>query len=88
MNLFMTTEKVHVIECLNGIKALSMIWIIFGHRFFDMFMAPSVNGNAATEWWLQNHFSLIHTMFHLAVDNFFVIGGLLVTRSFLKCFDK
>jgi hypothetical protein len=76
------------IQCLNGIRAISLLWIIFGHRYFDMFLAPSVNKTSATEAWLKSVISLFHTTFHLAVDNFFLMGGLLVTWSFMKSFDK
>jgi peptidoglycan/LPS O-acetylase OafA/YrhL len=76
------------IECLNGIRAISLLWIIFGHRYFDMFLAPATNSKSATEAWLKNVLSLSHTIFHLAVDNFFLMGGLLVTWSFMKSFDK
>jgi peptidoglycan/LPS O-acetylase OafA/YrhL len=76
------------IECLNGLRALSLLWIIFGHRYFDMFLAPATNSATATENWLRNILSLFHTTFHLAVDTFFLMGGLLATWSFMKSFDK
>jgi peptidoglycan/LPS O-acetylase OafA/YrhL len=76
------------IQCLDGIRAISLLWIIFGHRYFDMFLAPATNTIDATEIWLKNVLSLFHTTFHLAVDTFFLMGGLLVTRSFMKTFDK
>lgn len=76
------------IDCLNGLRALSLLWIIFGHRYFDMFLAPATNTIPATELWLNNVLSLFHTTFHLAVDTFFLMGGLLVTWSFMKSFDK
>lgn len=76
------------IQCLDGLRAISLLWIIFGHRYFDMFLAPATNKRSATEAWLKNILSLPHTTFHLAVDTFFLIGGLLATWSFMKSFDK
>lgn len=89
-NLFtMTKAKSNKsIECLNGLRSLSLLWIIFGHRYFDMFMAPATNSVTATENWLGNFLSLSHTTFHLAVDTFFLMGGLLVTWTFMKSFDS
>jgi peptidoglycan/LPS O-acetylase OafA/YrhL len=88
-NLFDMTrnETSNSIECLNGLRSLSLLWIIFGHRFFDMFLSPATNTQVATEEWLGSIFSLSHTTFHLAVDTFFLMGGLLVTWSVMKSFD-
>jgi peptidoglycan/LPS O-acetylase OafA/YrhL len=88
-NLFdMTKSKSsQSIECLNGLRSLSLLWIIFGHRYFDMFLAPSTNFKTATDSWLANIFSLSQTTFHLAVDTFLLMGGLLTTWSFMKSFD-
>lgn len=80
-------DSTNSIECLNGLRALSLLWIIFGHRYFDMFLAPATNSVSATNEWLGNILSLPHTIFHLAVDTFFVMGGLLVTWSMMKSFD-
>lgn len=75
------------IECLNGLRSLSLLWIIYGHRYFDTFRSPATNYEYAVELWLRNIWSLTHTMFHLAVDTFFLIGGLLVTQSLMRSFD-
>jgi peptidoglycan/LPS O-acetylase OafA/YrhL len=81
------SESSSSIECLNGLRSLSLLWIIFGHRYFDLFLGPTTNFHYATEIWLRNILSLSHTTFHLAVDTFFLMGGLLVTRSLMKSFD-
>lgn len=88
-NLFTTSkgENSRSIECLNGLRALSLLWIIFGHRYFDMFTAPADNAPTATIKWLANLLSLSHTTFHLAVDTFFLMGGMLATISFMRSFD-
>lgn len=89
-NLFDISKKdsTKSIECLDGLRSLSLLWIIFGHRYDDMFSAPATNSVTATESWLKCIFSLSHTTFHLAVDTFFLMGGLLVTWSFMKSFDE
>lgn len=77
----------HSVECLDGLRAISLLWIIFGHRYFEMFLAPSVNKLSATESWLKNILSLSHTTFHLAVDTFLLMGGLLAAWSLQKSFE-
>lgn len=81
------SESSKFIVCLSGLRSLSLLWIILGHRYFDMFDAPATNRKIATENWLVNVFSLVQTTFHLAVDTFFLMGGLLVTWTFMKAFD-
>lgn len=77
----------NVIHCLNGIRALSIFWIILGHRLDERFMIPAINGDEVLSF-PEKPISLIHTNFTLAVDTFFVMGGLLVTWSFLNALDK
>lgn len=72
---------------MNGIRALSIFWIIFGHRFDERFMVPAINSDEVFAF-PENPISLIHSTFTLAVDTFFVMGGLLVTWSFLSALDK
>lgn len=75
------------VECIDGIRAISLLWIIFGHRRQDMFSAPAINAEMATEDWLKSVFSLSYTTFHLAIDTWFLLNGLLAARFFLRIFD-
>lgn len=81
------SKNPNAINCLNGIRALSVFWIIFGHRFDERFMVPSINSDAVFGF-PEKPISLIHSTFTLAVDTFFLMGGLLVTSSILSALDK
>lgn len=36
-------KSVDVMECLNGIRVLSIIWILYGHSLFVMTSVPTMN---------------------------------------------
>jgi hypothetical protein len=50
-------------------------------------MVPSINGEEVFNF-PEKPISLIHSTFTLAVDTFLLMGGLLVTQSFLNALDK
>ena len=37
------TKSTETLDCLNGIRALSIIWIILGHRFVMTLFLPVIN---------------------------------------------
>ncbi|CRK88151.1 CLUMA_CG001936, isoform A [Clunio marinus] len=75
------------IRCLHGIRALSIIYIIFGHRY-GLPMWNVISNRAAIADWQQNfHIGIYHTH-QVAVDVFFTMGGLLVTWSMMKSLDS
>lgn len=76
------------IECLHGIRGLSILWIIFGHRYLlPINFHPVINRN---DWiiWLQSIFSTLANTSNLAVDAFLLMGGMLATWSFLRQMEK
>lgn len=75
------------IDCLNGLRAIALMWIIFGHRIYVQFAVSLVNEKEFTEF-LETVPSVFLSSFHIWVDTFFVMGGLLVTWSFMKAFDS
>ncbi|XP_070502427.1 nose resistant to fluoxetine protein 6-like [Chironomus tepperi] len=74
------------IECVNGLKVLSAIWIIIGHRM-DMIVE---NSNVIREFMSsEEKFILrISEMFTSVVDIFFLISGMLVTMKCLRLFKE
>lgn len=75
------------IDCINGLRVLSLMWIMFGHRLGLQF------GTSTTNWkdfndWIETAPSTLFTIFHVGVDTFFVIGGLLTTITFLNALDS
>lgn len=75
------------INCLHGLRALSVMWIIFGHRFTTQKGFPLTNPNVLQENY-AHLYSAFLTAFNLAVDTFFVMGALLLTTSILNSLDK
>ena len=74
------------IKCLHGIRSLSILYIIFGHRF-GANMGLLMNFPAYHDWTLNIHSAVFHTH-QVPVDVFFMMGGLLATWSILQSLDK
>jgi peptidoglycan/LPS O-acetylase OafA/YrhL len=81
------TKSKSSIDCLNGLRGISLMFIIFGHRTFNQISASMANGSEFNEW-METPISAVLASFHIWVDTFFVMGGLLVTWSFLNALDK
>jgi Nose resistant-to-fluoxetine protein, N-terminal domain len=83
--------KVHnspdVLQCLNGIRFLSIVWIVYLHTNFIYMSQPAINSVHRVEW-AQSVFAMFFHSGDIAVDTFLVIGGLLVTWQFLKERDQ
>ncbi|KAJ8922594.1 hypothetical protein NQ315_007624 [Exocentrus adspersus] len=71
------------LKCLSGIKVLSMLWIIFGHRVMVNMFFANVNTVYIFQWLKSIEHSPVIGGF-LAVDTFFVLSGLLLSYVFLK----
>lgn len=75
------------IRCLHGIRALSILYIIFGHRYGIPLWHVISNRAALAEWSTKFHIGLYHTH-QVPVDVFFMMGGLLVAWTMLKNLDS
>ena len=80
MNIFV--YKPNYLNIFNGIKAICMFWVIFGHQF-SVRLKYDVN-IAGIPGQVEKFFYLFVTGAFLAVDVFFFIGGFLVAYSFLR----
>ncbi|KAG5681173.1 hypothetical protein PVAND_010631 [Polypedilum vanderplanki] len=85
--LFDTTKikSENSLNCLHGLRALSIIWIITGHRFSNQF--PWGNSIELVEF-NKTFLSAIVRAHVMAVDTFFLMGALLMTLSTLKDCEK
>ncbi|XP_059171001.1 nose resistant to fluoxetine protein 6-like [Physella acuta] len=81
--------SVDTLYCLNGIRVLSIAWIVLGNVYGTIFQNPDIVDNHVSAikltqtWWMQ---LVINTT--LAADSFFVLSGTLGAYNFLKIKTK
>lgn len=76
------------IGCLNGIKVLSLLGVIFGHRLMFNAALPKLN--------VVDYLNFIPTILdgihvwicYCSVDNFLIIASILLTMKILKSLDS
>jgi peptidoglycan/LPS O-acetylase OafA/YrhL len=75
------------LECLNGIKALSMLWVVLGHVYMAYVFVPLDNYIDVYNW-LDSTYSQYIAGATVSVDTFLVIGGFLTIYTFQATMDK
>lgn len=77
-------ESSSTFSCFHGIKAISIMWIVLGHRFSRMESAvkPRIPEN------IRPMLVSFINSYPCGVDIFFAIGAILMTQSCLKAFDS
>ncbi|RZC35948.1 hypothetical protein BDFB_010966, partial [Asbolus verrucosus] len=85
--IFKSTRKLEQLLCPNGIKAISMMWVILVHEYFMILYAPLSNFLDIQKWKNDdaNMFIIGATV---SVDTFFMTGGLVTVYTFLRSLDK
>ncbi|GLV35556.1 uncharacterized protein CBL_01294 [Carabus blaptoides fortunei] len=38
------------LECINGLRFISMMWVVIGHTYFTAFFSPGINALDSVEW--------------------------------------
>ncbi|XP_030378336.1 nose resistant to fluoxetine protein 6 [Scaptodrosophila lebanonensis] len=77
----------NVVYCLNGIRCLTIIWIIFGHGFMFMLILPNINSYKIVGW-AQTPFSMLLQSGSTAVDTFFMLSGMLLVLVSMRELDR
>lgn len=85
--LFDMTESKSSINSLHGLRAISIIWIMFGHRVTNQVGIPHRNLNSLIQFH-QQWYSVIVYSYSIAVDTFFLMGALLLTMSVIRANEK
>lgn len=85
--LFKTTQNPEQLLCLNGIRAISMWWVIFGHEYSLMMFGGISNWKDFTEL-MADKANMFLFNAPYSVDSFLMMAGLVTMYTFLKAMDK
>ncbi|KAJ4452119.1 hypothetical protein ANN_03636 [Periplaneta americana] len=85
--LFSTASGGDTMHCLNGLRFLSIFWIMLGHTFYMKSISPSVNQIAVKDY-DQNVSMMLIMNGTLTTDTFFLLGGLLLCYTFMRYWEK
>ncbi|KAI8422373.1 hypothetical protein MSG28_006233 [Choristoneura fumiferana] len=78
--LMTINTKPGVLDCLDGIRSLSILWVIVGHTFLVHAAVYLTNGLDSLKW--QSQLSSVWiTGAGVAVDSFFTLSGLLLVYT-------
>jgi peptidoglycan/LPS O-acetylase OafA/YrhL len=80
-DLIVINKSESTIKCIDALKVLSAIWIIFGHRN-DSFekLSPELSIGKFVIYSIRGYF--------IAVETFLACSGILVTQSLLRAFER
>lgn len=76
-------NSIRSIECLDGIRVLSYIWIVFYHSFSNEFTTYTYNSEMMTKMRFSWKYAWI-TKGNLAVDSFLTMTGLLISYQYIE----
>ncbi|KAH8326531.1 hypothetical protein KR067_009949 [Drosophila pandora] len=82
-----SSSNPNVIHCLNGIRCMSLIWVIFCHEYAFTMISPNLNTLDLVAW-VPKLFSSFMVHGYFSVDSFFVLGGMLVSMIVLRTMEK
>ncbi|KAK7866350.1 hypothetical protein R5R35_003277 [Gryllus longicercus] len=82
--LIAVTNGANQLTCLNGIRTISMCWVIIAHVYGMLALMPTVNILLFAKDFIESFKRLVITNGSLSVDSFFVMSGLLLSFLFLK----
>ncbi|XP_017487800.1 PREDICTED: nose resistant to fluoxetine protein 6, partial [Rhagoletis zephyria] len=71
------TNNPNVIQCLNGLRCFSLIWVVYGHGYMTFYQLPHIN-IVKVYTWVETPYSMLVQNATLCVDTFFFMSGLLM----------
>ncbi|XP_068154689.1 nose resistant to fluoxetine protein 6-like [Drosophila tropicalis] len=77
----------NVIDCLHGIRCMSLVYVIFGHDYIIAGVSPNINIVDAYKWFNSAFFMVVREGV-FSVDTFFFLSGLLVVLVGLRYVEK
>ncbi|XP_059055552.1 O-acyltransferase like protein-like [Achroia grisella] len=69
------------LECLDGVRACAMIWVVIGHAYITHIISAPMHNPLKIAEFIQSFWSLWITAAPITVDTFFVISGILLVYS-------
>ncbi|XP_049532610.1 nose resistant to fluoxetine protein 6-like [Anopheles darlingi] len=81
------SKKSSTIDCIHGIRVLSMVWVVFSHNYVRIGMVPLLNSPVILTW-LRSYHSMVVVASTVSVDTFFLLSGLLTCWSILNALDR
>ncbi|XP_055380599.1 nose resistant to fluoxetine protein 6-like [Condylostylus longicornis] len=76
------SNHIHI-ECIHGIRVLTIIWIVFLHEYTFSYGLNFINRIDYVNW-SRTLYSMVIQFGNISVDTFFVISGCLLTLSAFK----
>lgn len=75
------------IECLNGVRSMTIMWIILGHTYIMNTKLPHLNWTAAGPWSKSYYATLmVHALY--TCDTFLLLSGFLVCWFLMRELDR
>ncbi|KJH51255.1 hypothetical protein DICVIV_02620 [Dictyocaulus viviparus] len=85
VEILRTSKKEGEVDCLHGIRFLSMCWIILGHTYYYIGTSLTTDNLIPTLVdFPKSFYTQIIVQAPLAVDSFFLLSGLLASYLFFK----
>ncbi|XP_052756148.1 nose resistant to fluoxetine protein 6-like [Galleria mellonella] len=75
------TPSPGALECMDGIRAIAMMWVIIGHTFANQMVSATVWNPLDGLNWISSFWSLWITTAPITVDTFFMMAGLLIVYT-------
>ncbi|KAF2881933.1 hypothetical protein ILUMI_24248 [Ignelater luminosus] len=85
--LFTISRDTRQISCLHGIRVLSTVWVIIGHRYQTQLSFPVKNMLYLKEW-MDGEWSMFIKGGTLSVDTFFLLSGLTISYVYMQAAVK
>lgn len=85
--IFNFKSSADAVQALDGMRVLSLLWVIWGHSYFWSIGYSNDNGEVVSSWVTYPVFQFIVNG-TLSVDSFFFISGFLVAYGVFKTLHK
>ncbi|KAJ8973784.1 hypothetical protein NQ317_009440 [Molorchus minor] len=86
-HLFSVESNGAELDCLNGLRYISIVYVVTGHRFIHNMIYPTSN-SMDTIYWVERYFSTLVMGGTVSVDTFFLIASTLVSYHFFLTVTK